>query len=109
MGLEEFQRMLRRPDVKATLRSFDVDLSQATTLFRLMDENNSMTISAKEFITGCTRLRSQARGIDLWQIRLQNKEIIRNLKSLFGRLQQHFEGVDSSPRLARKVASRPVT
>merc|ERR1712032_238869 len=102
----EFQQMLEREDMQATLRSFDVDVTQTSVLFRLMDENGSMTISAKEFIDGCTRLRTTARGIDLWQIRLQNREIIQNLKQFFEHLKDQKEISEGDRTLVASKSKR---
>jgi len=65
LSWEEFETYLRRDHVQAYFQSFQLDVSQAHTLFRLLDVDGSNCVEIDEFVEGCMRMRGQARSIDV--------------------------------------------
>eukprot|EP00929_Paragymnodinium_shiwhaense_P086474 TRINITY_DN46991_c0_g1_i1.p1 TRINITY_DN46991_c0_g1~~TRINITY_DN46991_c0_g1_i1.p1 ORF type:complete len:801 (+),score=182.89 TRINITY_DN46991_c0_g1_i1:65-2467(+) len=63
--LKEFSEMLHTPAMQMYFQAVDLNLEDATDLFRLIDLDNSGTLDAAEFVHGCLRLRGAAKAIDI--------------------------------------------
>mmetsp|Transcript_93909 Transcript_93909/g.205617 ORF Transcript_93909/g.205617 Transcript_93909/m.205617 type:complete len:732 (-) Transcript_93909:67-2262(-) len=78
--LTELERLLTNERMRAHLTALEIDVSDAWTLFRLLDTNRSGSIEVEEFLQGCEHLKGHAKGIDLATLNFE----IRNLgKQLF--------------------------
>merc|ERR1711920_414159 len=65
-------------EVQAYFAHLNLQVDRAWDIFRLIDFDKSGTVSLEEFVTGCLRLRGQARTVDVAQVtydvaRLQQK------------------------------------
>eukprot|EP00419_Tripos_fusus_P054713 CAMPEP_0172809132 /NCGR_PEP_ID=MMETSP1075-20121228/8068_1 /TAXON_ID=2916 /ORGANISM="Ceratium fusus, Strain PA161109" /LENGTH=600 /DNA_ID=CAMNT_0013648333 /DNA_START=23 /DNA_END=1825 /DNA_ORIENTATION=+ len=78
IGLDEFTDKLDDERVLAFLHAMKLDVSDATTLFKLMDTDNSGQVNIEEFLTGCLKLQGEARALDT---KIMQKEV-RNLMTL---------------------------
>jgi len=65
IGLEEFEAKLDDERVIAYFNALKLDVSDAATLFRLLDYDNSGQISIHEFLTGCYTLQGESRSLDM--------------------------------------------
>merc|ERR1712032_403058 len=65
LSWEEFQEHLKNPKVMAYFTSLELDISNAHRLFRLMDTDNNGEVGLDEFLDGCTRLKGEAKSIDV--------------------------------------------
>merc|ERR1712232_441921 len=65
MTWDEFKNHLNQKQMQDYFQAIDVDLSEAKSVWRLLDVNGSGTVSADEFVSGCLRLRGPAKAIDL--------------------------------------------
>lgn len=65
LSWEEFEDHLKNPKVSAYFASLELDVSNAHRLFRLLDADCSNEVGLDEFLDGCTRLKGQARSIDV--------------------------------------------
>lgn len=63
--LDEIERNLESTEVLEFFRSIDVDVSEARILFDMLDTDRSGAIEFAEFLSGCLRLQSPAKAIDL--------------------------------------------
>merc|ERR1740121_1325753 len=61
----ELAKQLESEEVKNFFRSIDVDLSEARSLFDMLDTDHKGQIQFAEFLSGCMRLQGPARAIDL--------------------------------------------
>jgi len=62
-------------------------VSDAATLFRLLDHDNSGQINIHEFITGCYKLQGESRSLDMkiMQLEIQNlQESVENISIIVG-------------------------
>jgi hypothetical protein len=66
---KEFKHLFKQPSFIRKLRLLEVEKSEASGLFDLMDIDRSGQISAEEFIEGIQRLRGAARSKDLVQLK----------------------------------------
>eukprot|EP00929_Paragymnodinium_shiwhaense_P122736 TRINITY_DN9573_c0_g1_i1.p1 TRINITY_DN9573_c0_g1~~TRINITY_DN9573_c0_g1_i1.p1 ORF type:complete len:706 (-),score=214.91 TRINITY_DN9573_c0_g1_i1:550-2667(-) len=62
----EFQALLdQHPEMHALFKAINVDSSESTLLFRLLDDNNDGFVDYEEFCNGAVRLRGNARSLEL--------------------------------------------
>jgi hypothetical protein len=61
----DFKEHMKNPSVSAYFASLELDVSNAHRLFRLLDADCSNEVGIDEFLDGCTRLKGQARSIDV--------------------------------------------
>jgi len=85
ISINTFERSMNDERVIAYFNSLKLDVSDARTLFRLLDVDSSDEVSITEFLTGCFRLQGEARSLDTkimrWQIdSLQEKMQINDKK-----------------------------
>jgi len=65
MSWHDFQDQLDKPLMQAYFKAIDVDPSEAKGLFRLIDIDMDGSIDHEEFLSGCLRLRGNAKALDL--------------------------------------------
>lgn len=65
ISLQEFQMHLKRKEVQAFMALLELDVSDAYTLFTLLDADGTGNVDPEEFVDGCLRLKGHARSIDL--------------------------------------------
>jgi len=74
---EEFKDYLQDENVQAYFQSFQLDVTQAKTLFLLLDSNGSNDVNIEEFVEGCMRMRGLARSIDVNQLLYESQQVMR--------------------------------
>jgi hypothetical protein len=65
LTVDEFEEHKEDSQVSAYFETLDLDLDKAWDIFRLLDDDESGTVSMDEFVEGCLKLRGQARSMDL--------------------------------------------
>merc|ERR1719392_94270 len=68
LDFEEFQKLIRTPTFSFKLRLLGIFEDEAESLFELMDQDDSGTVSPEEFIAGLQKLKGPAKGQDLVQL-----------------------------------------
>jgi len=63
--MSEFEEHLKDERVVAFFSVMKLDVADATTLFRLIDHDNSEEISIDEFLDGCYKLQGESRSLDM--------------------------------------------
>jgi len=73
VGRREFARMLREPAIRTWLTSMNLDISDGTLLFDLIDAGRDQDgkIDKEELIAGIARLRGPARSVDIKALRMR--------------------------------------
>jgi len=66
---QEFERQLETKEMKEFFRTIDVDISNARSLFDLLDIDESGSVNAEEFMDGCLRIWAPSKGLDFHMIR----------------------------------------
>jgi len=61
---DEFEERLRDERVSAYFQSMKLDVKEAQTIFRLLDKDNSNSISIEEFVEGIASLMGEASSLD---------------------------------------------
>lgn len=65
LSWDEFEHYMQNEKVKAFFQALDLDVTQAHTVFELLDSDESNEVTVDDFIDGCMRLKGQARNVDL--------------------------------------------
>lgn len=65
LTLDEVEWAIRKPEVYLKLKKIDFPVDDPKKLFELLDYDDSGELSTEEFITGCIRMRGDARSKDL--------------------------------------------
>jgi len=89
---EEFETYLQQEHVQAYFQSFQLDVSQAHTLFRLLDVDGSNCVEIDEFVEGCMRMRGQARSIDVHMLLYETEMMIKKNLDFQELVEQHMRG-----------------
>lgn len=78
---EQFQKNLKAAEVREYFQTLGLDVWDAWSFFKLLDEDGGGEVEIEEFLMGCLRLRGQATAMDVgkiindqtWQIKNQGK------------------------------------
>jgi hypothetical protein len=65
LSWDEFTEQLHSRQMVEYFKAVDLSMTEAESLFRLLDTDNSGCIDIEEFVRGCLRLRGPARSVDL--------------------------------------------
>jgi len=65
IDMKEFETHLNDEKADGFFVLLDIDSSDAWTLFKLLDRDDSDVIDAEEFVDGCLKLKGPARAIDM--------------------------------------------
>ncbi|CAE8589119.1 unnamed protein product [Polarella glacialis] len=65
MTWEQFESQLSNPMMEAYFKSLDLSLSEAHSLFTLLDIDDEGSIDAEDFVMSCLRIHGPAKAIDL--------------------------------------------
>mmetsp|Transcript_73886 Transcript_73886/g.130530 ORF Transcript_73886/g.130530 Transcript_73886/m.130530 type:complete len:718 (-) Transcript_73886:114-2267(-) len=71
---EEFDSMIGHDGLTEYCEVIGITANQASDLFGILDEDHSNTLSIREFVRGCLRLRNPARAMDVAQAKIQQAE-----------------------------------
>eukprot|EP00927_Polykrikos_kofoidii_P011180 TRINITY_DN14721_c0_g1_i1.p1 TRINITY_DN14721_c0_g1~~TRINITY_DN14721_c0_g1_i1.p1 ORF type:complete len:666 (+),score=152.44 TRINITY_DN14721_c0_g1_i1:109-2106(+) len=61
----EWKEMMAMPEMASLFRAINIDASEATLLFRLLDDDGDGALCYEEFINGALRLRGAAKSLEL--------------------------------------------
>eukprot|EP00927_Polykrikos_kofoidii_P086267 TRINITY_DN9615_c0_g1_i1.p1 TRINITY_DN9615_c0_g1~~TRINITY_DN9615_c0_g1_i1.p1 ORF type:complete len:691 (-),score=135.03 TRINITY_DN9615_c0_g1_i1:107-1915(-) len=62
---DEFETVIKSPEMSALFKAINIDVSEASLLYRLLDENGDGMLDYEEFINGALRLRGPAKSLEL--------------------------------------------
>lgn len=102
---EQFKERLGNPQLARYLQSINVDPKEANMLFTLIDDDNSGMIDYEEWISGCMRIRGNARAIDTILLLHEVVQARRDLESLRLWVEEH--SVYQVPARPKTMAALP--
>lgn len=79
VSLDGFQEHMDDDKVSGFFILLDIDPSDASALFKLLDDDGSGQIDPDEFVDGCLRLQGLARSIDLAYLRQECKVMLKQI------------------------------
>merc|ERR1719502_1895787 len=65
MAYDDFAEVLSDPSTQTFLGGLDLNVDDAWELFKLLDTDESNHIDVEEFVSGCLRLKGQAKAMDI--------------------------------------------
>mmetsp|Transcript_85144 Transcript_85144/g.249336 ORF Transcript_85144/g.249336 Transcript_85144/m.249336 type:complete len:583 (+) Transcript_85144:34-1782(+) len=63
--LSEFEDSMKDEKLLAYFASIDITIDEAFSLFKLLDHDNTHSLNIDAFVTGCLKLRGQAKSLDI--------------------------------------------
>merc|ERR1712113_1058215 len=75
LTIDEFENKLGDEHVIAYFNYLKLDVSDAHTLFKFLDRDNSKEVSIEEFINGCYKLQGESRNLDVKIMQCEVKAI----------------------------------
>merc|ERR1719440_1645900 len=91
--------------IQLYFKSVDLDPSEARSLFKLMDADQSGTVEAEEFVMGCLRLRGTAKAIDLATLMYENRRWFHRFEKLLKKLRQQEKQIHAALRYTEMPAA----
>lgn len=85
MVWEKFKTLLGTKQMRDFFKAIDVDMNvhAAHSIFQLLDMDKSGSIELDEFVTGCSRLRGQARALDINVMLYEMREMSSTMRRRF--------------------------
>mmetsp|Transcript_92786 Transcript_92786/g.267904 ORF Transcript_92786/g.267904 Transcript_92786/m.267904 type:complete len:584 (-) Transcript_92786:59-1810(-) len=77
--ISEFMAHLDDESVRLYFESLDLDTSDVGTLFRLLDTADHRELELEEFISGCLRLKGNAKGMDMAKLSYMQRALAKKL------------------------------
>jgi len=102
IDMKEFEVHLNDENADGFFVLLDIDTSDAWTLFRLLDRDDSDVIDAEEFVDGCLKLKGPARAIEMACMQKELARTSQKISALAGL-------VDHSHRVLRREVAELVT
>jgi len=79
---DEFMAAVQRDEVHYRLVQLELPVQDASRLFSAIDGDGSRSLTMKEFIHGCTKLKGPAQSKDLLAIQAQGDTLAKKIESL---------------------------
>merc|ERR1712032_326938 len=77
VSYEELKSLLQNQVVQVYLRTLGVEASEACGLFVLLDADSSGSVCIEEFVSGCIRLKGEAKAVDVAYLMYENKKLLK--------------------------------
>lgn len=92
---DEFEELLEDQRVKAHMRALGLEIHEARGLFTLLDMDHCGDVFIDEFVTGCMRLKGNAKTLDMQMLMYENKRMFGKLMAFFDYTNVHFSQLKS--------------
>merc|ERR1711879_865247 len=93
---EEFEDGCASREMREYFKIIDVDISEARSVFALIDTDGSGSVDPIEFVNGCIRLRGSAKAVELAMLMHETNKMNRWLKSHIHLLEQRITWIGHS-------------
>lgn len=102
MTLDEFESRFERERVMAYFNTIKLDVSEARTLFNLLDHDDSNEVSIDEFVNGCYKLMGEATQLDTQIMQWEVKYLKESVDRLSGQIRD-VKGIVELDLVSRHV------
>merc|ERR1719189_2080133 len=62
---EELEEAFKSDKIRFSFKALDIDIHDSNYLFDMLDDDGSGEVDMEEFVTGCQRLKGNAKSIDI--------------------------------------------
>jgi Ca2+-binding EF-hand superfamily protein len=104
--IADFERHLHDENVISFFHTLELDVSDAWSLFKLLDLDNSNNVDLDEFIIGCTRLKGNAKSIDMAQVMYDCRWLMKRFAAFSLWAEERFDLLDVRMTSAGGTAAR---
>lgn len=94
LSWDEFNKHLQEPRILATLASLDLDVSEAQSLFRILDYSGSGEVNVDDFVWGFMRLKGNAKSADLCTLLYEHRQLKAKLADVFGCFNERLDELE---------------
>lgn len=91
ISIRELEKSISNASVRAWFAAMGIEVADAWTLFKLIDEDRSHDVSAPEFVERCMQLKGNARSLDLALLRHEHRMTTKKLMQMAGRIEDQFQ------------------
>eukprot|EP00415_Alexandrium_ostenfeldii_P000337 UN0337 len=86
--LQDFEDHLGDADLRAYLSALSLTTDEAWSLFKLLDVHGTSLIDLDEFVSGCLRLRGNARSVDMRMLLYESRWAMNKLSKIMCQLDE---------------------
>mmetsp|Transcript_104382 Transcript_104382/g.292482 ORF Transcript_104382/g.292482 Transcript_104382/m.292482 type:complete len:520 (-) Transcript_104382:114-1673(-) len=91
--IKELEQHLDNDQMIAYFGSIGIEMNDAWTLFKLLDAEESNTVSCDDFVMGCMRLKGAARSMDMAQLMYDQKMLRQKLAKFMSLVEKELQEV----------------
>merc|ERR1712079_714556 len=106
LTLEEFNKGMALPHVRAQMRLLGLPVLEASQLFGAIDGDGSRSLTKKEFVNGCSKLKGPAQSRDLLSVQAQADSIKERLDLLDGQIVESERMLRTLEGVADQICAR---
>merc|ERR1712139_202572 len=96
MTEEELKFLFTQADFVQQMQSLGIHPTEAHGLFKLLDDDESGSVSIEEFLSGCVRLKGTAKAVDMITLLFETNKINQKLARAM-KILSDFQSSSSSP------------
>eukprot|EP00927_Polykrikos_kofoidii_P061193 TRINITY_DN56060_c0_g1_i1.p1 TRINITY_DN56060_c0_g1~~TRINITY_DN56060_c0_g1_i1.p1 ORF type:complete len:610 (-),score=89.12 TRINITY_DN56060_c0_g1_i1:111-1940(-) len=90
LTIDDLEKCLKDPWVKAYLSHLEIEVSDAWSFFRLLDKNADYRINVREFVDGCKAIKGSATASEVHVLMKQQQRLNQELTTAVGKLRESF-------------------
>lgn len=94
----EFEARIQDDGVKALFASMGIEVSDAWTVFNLLDHDGRGILTSKDFVVGCLELKGEAKALHIAQMRRETRAIRYVLQDLSKRVAELLKDTNTQRR-----------
>merc|ERR1740129_2579005 len=94
LSWEEFEEHLQDNRVQAYLSTMELDVTEAHSLFKLLDLHNQNKVHIDDFVNGCMRLKGGAKSIDVCTLLYENRKFNFKLQEYTAYAEKQFQRLE---------------
>jgi len=106
--LKELEKLMKDETLQAHFEALDLDVNDAWTLFKLIDQDNQHTIDIEEFVMGCMKLRGTAKTMDMARLQADNRWLMKRLSRFKHTVDQKLERIHQEQMIQSRLVSPEV-
>merc|ERR1712060_944929 len=99
---DTFEKHMRERRMQAYFQSLDIKVSDAWTLFKLLDKRNEHVIDLNQFVEGCLQLKGPATSIEIESLATEFHWFAEHVDRKFLQLESRQSQFESHLRPARQ-------
>lgn len=92
---DEFEVLLQDEGVQSYFAALELDASDASMLFTLLDTDRTEDLCVDEFVLGCLRMRGGAKGVDIARLLYENKRLMKGIDRFAEHVEKRLTRIDS--------------